>query len=134
MLGPLGVILTMIVSVQVEPVHSLSCQLARNHSSVLPERYSCYNNRGWKTARQRLEQIRSFSLILDHSRFLLYRFIEAVLVNNRNHPLPVRIAPRLISGDKQGPNLLGGHSNSLPNTHVTRRQLIEDYWNRNLHG
>src|SRR5713226_3746101 len=31
-----GVVLTMIISVQVEPVHSLSCQLARHHSSLLP--------------------------------------------------------------------------------------------------
>src|SRR5712691_12695804 len=132
--GFLRVILAMIVSIQVEPVHSLSCQLARNHSRVLPERYSRDNDRGWKQARQLLEQVRVLSIILDNSWFLLYRFMEAVLVNNRNHPLPVRIAPRLVSGNKQGPKLLGRHSNSPPNGHVTRRQLVKDYWNRNLHS
>src|SRR5947199_5565567 len=84
----LGVILTMIISIQVEPVHSLPCQFARNRSSVLPKRHSRDNNRVRKSARQLLEQIRSFSIILYNSRFLLYRFMEAVLVNNRNQPAP----------------------------------------------
>src|SRR2546425_13046205 len=119
--GFLRVILAMIISIQVQPVHSLSCQFARNRSSVLPERHSRENDRGWKPTRQLLEQIRSLSIILDDSRFLLYRFMEAVLVNNRNHPLPARITPRLVSGNKQGPKLLGGNSNSLPNIHVSRR-------------
>src|SRR6266568_5074167 len=130
----LRVILTMIISVQVEPVHSLSCQLARNHSSVLPEGYSRHNNRGWKPASQLLEQIRSLRLILYDSRSVLDRFMEAVLVSNRNHPLPARIIPRLVSGNKQGPKLLRRHSDSRPNTHVSRRQLVEDYRNRNLHN
>src|SRR2546425_5804831 len=134
MQGFLRVILTMIISIQVQSVHSLSCQLARNHSNVLPERYSRDNDRGWKTARQLLEQIRSFSIILDHSRLPLYCFMEAVLVNNRNHSLPARIPPRLVTRNKQGPKLLGRHSNSPPNIHVSRRQLVKDYWNRNLHS
>src|SRR2546426_10534782 len=119
--GFLRVIMTVIISIQVQSVHSLSCQLARKRSSVLPKRYSRDNNRGSKPARQLLEQIRSFSIILYSSRFLLYRLMEAVLVNNRNHPLPVRITPGLVMGNKQGSKLLRRRSNSRPNTHVSRR-------------
>src|SRR5713101_4225410 len=115
----------MIVNIEVQSVHSLSCQPALNHSSILPKRQSCDNYRGWKTARQPLEQIRSFSVILDDCRFLLYRLKETDLVNNWNHPLPVGTAPRLVSGNKQGPKLPGCHSDSRPNIHVSRRQLVK---------
>src|SRR5213593_207513 len=60
--------------------------------------------------------------------------METILINNRNHPLFVRITPRLVMGNKHGPKLLGRHSNSRPNTPVARRQLVEDYRNRNLHS
>src|SRR5438094_9416289 len=127
----LGVILTMIISIQVEPVHSLPCQFARNRSSVLPNRHSRDNNRGRKSARQLLEQIRSFSIILYDSRVLLYRFMEAVLVNNRNHTPPA-LPPRLVTCHKKGPKLLARHSNTPPSTPVPPTQLLNDY--RTAHG
>src|SRR5205807_2321941 len=57
----------------------------------------------------------------------------AVLINNRNK-IPSEVPHRLVMGNKQGPKLLGRHSDSRPNTYVSRRQLVEDYRNRNLHN
>src|SRR6266704_2435614 len=80
----LGVVLSMIISVQVKSMYSFTCEFARNCSRLLSERQSSDNYRGWKSTREFIENIRPVSIILDNSCRSLNKVLNALLVNNRD--------------------------------------------------
>src|SRR5438309_3972483 len=121
------------ISVQVQAVHSLTSQFARYHSSVLSEGHSSDNYRGWKRARQLLEQIRLLSIIFHYSRRFLDHVLNAPFVNNWDEIRGAEIERCSLSRDIEYPKLLCRHSNRRSNIPVPRRELVEDYRDRNLY-